>query len=260
MRRRFYSPYPLVNEKPPIPSSSSSHLPPARKPTPTIPPSSTPSGSTYTKPLITSLQHAPDVPFSDLTTTTTTATSGPSGLEHHTARGARGRFAPVHPESSSSRTTRDLLSLTARSPPLGGNLLLDPKVEPNGKSPVEGKGKFKEKMLWVCDGCFKYLSTLGGYTSHTVRSLTIIPSSSTLVEWSRADFPLGHTGRAPARWIIRPVERSTKKEVIASGKSRGTRKRYASRCIALLYLQGRLRSELIQIWVGLFARSCIART
>ena len=52
-----------------------------------------------------------------------------------------------------------------KSPPLRPALL-------NGKSEVNGahgaQERAKDKMIWVCDGCFKYLSTLTGYTSHVV--------------------------------------------------------------------------------------------
>ncbi|KAG7548909.1 hypothetical protein FFLO_03201 [Filobasidium floriforme] len=161
----FYSPYPLIDERPPIPSSSNSQaLPPARRGTPTLPPH--PSSSGISKPLITTLPRAPNIPFSELTTAATPAsTLVQEEKAHHTVRGARGRFVPLNPETTSSRTTRDLLSITAKSPPAGETLSLDAEPATNSKGGVGEK--VKDKMLWVCDGCFKYLRTLAGYTNHT---------------------------------------------------------------------------------------------
>jgi hypothetical protein len=157
----------LIDERPPIPSSSTSQaLPPARRGTPTLPPH--PSSSGISKPLITTLPHAPNIPFSELTTAITPAsTLVQEEKAHHTVRGARGRFVPLNPETTSSRTTRDLLSITAKSPTAGETLSLDAEPATNSKGGVGEK--VKDKMLWVCDGCFKYLRTLAGYTNHTVR-------------------------------------------------------------------------------------------
>ena len=71
---------------------------------------------------------------------------------------------------------------------------LDAKSDLNGKD--SSGDTVKEKMLWVCDGCFKYLSTLAGYTSHTASPGHVIVNSCDNVGYSSA-FP--HDDRPPVR-------------------------------------------------------------